>query len=411
MEIKTVKIDELKVFEGNPKKHPPEQIDKIIKSFGEFGFTNPVLATEDNMIVAGHARIEAARKAGIREVPVVYLPFKGKKALAYAIADNKLAELAMWDFTMLADLMTELDDGQFDLQATGFDIEEVEKIMNWTPGQFRPGAGYAKVDPEKIKDLTLTDIEKDKFHKYDTFLIQYSGGRDSTVALWWTKKNFPERRIVAVYSDPGVEFPGMGAAVEDVTQFLKVELEVVKPKPEWWGWVKREGWPDILYRPCQAVFVFTPIGEVIRKFNSKKTLLVDGSRAKQVVRGSKKGKDTKLPSLQYSEETKGFEAYHPTYALSDEDVWNIVKSEKIPIWRGYDMGFVRSACWCCTGQCGVQAYMLQKHYPGLADEIRYWEKRLGSGFRISGKRVKKFDDQLKAGKKKLKVHDFDPIRF
>lgn len=69
MEIKTVEIGKLKPFAGNPKKHPPEQIDKIIKSMGEFGWTNPVLVTKDNMVVAGHARIEAAKKAGIEKVP------------------------------------------------------------------------------------------------------------------------------------------------------------------------------------------------------------------------------------------------------------------------------------------------------------------------------------------------------
>lgn len=410
MEIKTVDIDKLKPCPWNPRKHSDRQIDILIRSLKEYGLDKPILATKDNMIIAGHGIVMAARKAGIRSVPVVYSPLVDKKALARMVMDNKSAELGEDDFPKMADLLTELDDGQFDLELTGFDIEEVEKIMNWTPAQFRPGAGYAKVDPEKIKDLTLSDTEKDKFHNYDTFLIQYSGGRDSTVALWWAKKNFPERRIVATYSDPGVEFPGMGAAVEDVTQFLKVELEMVKPKTEWWIWIKNKGWPSMIYRPCQAVFVFRPISEVIRKFNSKKTLLVDGSRAKQVTRGSKKGKDTKLPSLKYSKETKDFKAYHPTYALSDKDVWNIVQSEKIPIWRGYEMGFVRSACWCCPFQCGVQAYMLQKHYPGLADEIRYWEKRLGSGFCVRGKKVDKFDDKLRMGRKKLKVDDFDPIR-
>lgn len=134
MEIKTVDIDKLRPFEGNPKRHPQNQIDKIIRSFSEFGWTNPCLVTKDNMIVAGHARVEAARKAKIKEIPVIYLPFDGKKALAYAVADNKLAELAEWDFTKMADLMTELDDGEFDLELTGFDMEEIEEIMNWTPG-------------------------------------------------------------------------------------------------------------------------------------------------------------------------------------------------------------------------------------------------------------------------------------
>jgi len=106
MEVKQVDIDRLKPFPGNPKTHSSEQIDRIVKSFGEFGWTNPILATRDNMIVAGHARVEAARKAGIKKVPVIYLPFGGKKAYAYAVADNKLAELATWDFTKLADLLS-----------------------------------------------------------------------------------------------------------------------------------------------------------------------------------------------------------------------------------------------------------------------------------------------------------------
>jgi len=149
MEIKTVDIGKLSPFEGNPKRHPKEQIDKIVRSFSEFGWTNPLLVTKDNMIVAGHARVEAARKAGIKKVPVIYLPFDGKKALAYAVADNKLAELAEWDFTKMADLMTELDDGEFDLELTGFDMSEIEEIMNWTPEEEEPFDAAAEAD--KIK--------------------------------------------------------------------------------------------------------------------------------------------------------------------------------------------------------------------------------------------------------------------
>ncbi len=146
MEIKTVDIGKLKPFGGNPKKHPKEQIDKIIKSFGEFGWTNPVLVTKDNMIIAGHARVEAARKAKIKKVPVIYLPFDGKKALMYAVADNKLAELADWDFTKLSDLIVDLDSENFDLELTGFDMSEIEELMNWTPKE-------EKIDEKEIDNL------------------------------------------------------------------------------------------------------------------------------------------------------------------------------------------------------------------------------------------------------------------
>ena len=133
MEIKQIPIDTLKPFIGNPRTHSPEQIDKIVKSFGEFGWTNPVLITKSNMVVAGHARLEAAKKAGIKEVPVIVLPFDGEKARAYAIADNKLTLDGDWDFTKLADLLTELDTGEFDLSLTGFDEKELEDIMDWAP--------------------------------------------------------------------------------------------------------------------------------------------------------------------------------------------------------------------------------------------------------------------------------------
>lgn len=150
MQIEKVDIDKLRPFEGNPKRHPKEQLDKIVRSFSEFGWTNPFLVTRDNMIIAGHARVEAARKAGIKQVPVIYLPFDGKKAMAYAVADNKLAELAEWDFTKMADLMTELDDGDFDLELTGFDMSEIEEIMNWTPKEEEPFDAAAEAD--KIKE-------------------------------------------------------------------------------------------------------------------------------------------------------------------------------------------------------------------------------------------------------------------
>lgn len=134
MKIKTVDINKLKPFEGNPKIHGESQIQKIVKSIEEFGFTNPVLITKDNMIVAGHARVEAAKKAGMKEVPVIYLPFSGKKAMMYSLADNKLAE-AEYDFSKLADLLGDLDDGELDLELTGWDISEIEKLMNWTSEQ------------------------------------------------------------------------------------------------------------------------------------------------------------------------------------------------------------------------------------------------------------------------------------
>ncbi len=118
-------------------------------------------------------------------------------------------------------------------------------------------------------------------------------------------------------------------------------------------------------------------------------LLIDGSRAKQAARGSKKTKDSKIPTLEE------YEAYHPCFDLKESVVWEIIATEKIPIWKGYEQGFVRTACWCCPGQCSLQAAMLQKHYPGLAQEIRYWENRLNMPLRKGGEGQNKTFDQIK----------------
>ena len=129
MEIKTVKINELKPHPKNPRVHPDSAIDKLVRSIKEFGWTNPILVSKDGYILAGHARLKAAEKAGIQEVPVIYLELEGAKAEAYLIADNRLQDETDWDMPKLKDLLQELDTGEFDLELTGFDMGEIEDLM------------------------------------------------------------------------------------------------------------------------------------------------------------------------------------------------------------------------------------------------------------------------------------------
>jgi len=129
MEIKTVKISELKPHPKNPRVHPDSAIEKLERSIKEFGWTNPILVSADGYILAGHARLKAAEKAGIKEVPVIYLPLEGAKAEAYLIADNRLQDETDWDLTKLKDLLQELDTGELDLELTGFDMGEIEDLM------------------------------------------------------------------------------------------------------------------------------------------------------------------------------------------------------------------------------------------------------------------------------------------
>ncbi|MGI5873020.1 MAG: site-specific DNA-methyltransferase [Bacillota bacterium] len=132
--IEYVPIGQLKPFDGNPRKISDKGLEKLQRSVEEFGFVNPVLAQRGtNTIIAGHQRLKAAKAAGLTEVPVVWLDMDDMTAKAYNIADNRLQDEAEWDFAPLADLLTELDTGAFDLTLTGFDDVELAKMMNYSP--------------------------------------------------------------------------------------------------------------------------------------------------------------------------------------------------------------------------------------------------------------------------------------
>ena len=134
LQIVYVPVNQLKPYKGNPRKINEKGIAKLQRSVEEFGFVNPILAQRGtNMIIAGHQRLKAAKAAGLAEVPVVWLDMDDVTAKAYNIADNRLQEESEWDFTPLADLLTELDTGAFDLSLTGFDADELEQMMNYTP--------------------------------------------------------------------------------------------------------------------------------------------------------------------------------------------------------------------------------------------------------------------------------------
>ena len=129
MNIKTIPIDQLKPYAHNPKTHPAEQIEKIAKSITEFGFLVPILIDADNSIIAGHGRILAARKLGLKNIPAVSADhLTDAQIRAYRIADNKLTESA-WDIDMLHSEITTLQDMEFDLDLTGFDDIELGEMF------------------------------------------------------------------------------------------------------------------------------------------------------------------------------------------------------------------------------------------------------------------------------------------
>ncbi len=126
--LELIAIDKLIPYTNNPRTHSDEQIKKIQSSIREFGFVNPVLIDKDCGIIAGHGRVEAAKREGMTEVPCVWVEHLTEaQKRAYIIADNKLAENAGWDESLLKLELGELKELNFDITLTGFEDEDFQK--------------------------------------------------------------------------------------------------------------------------------------------------------------------------------------------------------------------------------------------------------------------------------------------
>ena len=129
-EYKTVKVANLVPYARNSRTHSAEQVAQIAASIREFGFTNPLLIDEQGGIIAGHGRLLAAQKLGFDEVPAITLQgLSDAQKKAYVIADNKLALNAGWDDEMLRVEFMELQEMGFDLELTGFSLDEIASMF------------------------------------------------------------------------------------------------------------------------------------------------------------------------------------------------------------------------------------------------------------------------------------------
>ena len=145
-------IEKLIPYARNARTHSDEQVGQIAASIKEWGWTTPVLVDEDGGIIAGHGRTMAAKRLGMREVPVmVARGWSDAKKRAYVLADNKLALNAGWDDSMLALELKELGETGFDLDLTGFSLDEINAL---TPLEFEPGLTDEDAVPEAPEEPT-----------------------------------------------------------------------------------------------------------------------------------------------------------------------------------------------------------------------------------------------------------------
>src|SRR5512143_3710682 len=123
-------VARLKPYERNPRTHSDDQVAKVAASIASYGWTVPLLVTEDGEVIAGHGRLLAARHLGLDEVPVIRLSHLSREQVrAYRVADNQLVLAGAWDEELLASELHALNAAGFDLDLTGFYQEEINNLL------------------------------------------------------------------------------------------------------------------------------------------------------------------------------------------------------------------------------------------------------------------------------------------
>lgn len=137
--LELVEVDRLIPYARNARTHGDDQVAQIAGSIKEFGFNNPVLIAGDGSIIAGHGRVMAARKLGMKSVPCVRLEhLTDSQRRAYILADNKIALNSGWDEELLQIELLDLNAEKFPMAVLGFDANELNLAMG-LGAKFLPG--------------------------------------------------------------------------------------------------------------------------------------------------------------------------------------------------------------------------------------------------------------------------------
>jgi len=150
MDVRQIAVKDLHEWERNPRKH---DVDRLVKSIEAFGFRAPLVVNETPngyVVEAGHGRLKAAKKLGMKTLPCVVVSDDERTAAAFSIADNRQQELTEWQLPDLKDILQDLLDlGDMNMEAIGYTEKELEDLMT----QFHPDE---PVQEQPIEPKTIT---------------------------------------------------------------------------------------------------------------------------------------------------------------------------------------------------------------------------------------------------------------
>lgn len=160
--IEYIPVGDLRPNPRNARKHPESQIDSLAASIRQFGFIGVITIDEGNRIIAGHGRLQAAKRVGMHAVPCIRVTHLTAKAkIALALADNRLGELSAWDEEALGSQLEQLltPDLEFDFEVTGFDTVDADRLLGPEPDPLARNSGTGEFSSDPDDDVPLLETE------------------------------------------------------------------------------------------------------------------------------------------------------------------------------------------------------------------------------------------------------------
>jgi len=160
MEIQEINIDEIKPYKNNPREISNEAVEKVVKSIKVFGYNQPIVVDNDNVIVVGHTRWKALKQLGKTKAYIVKREFSKNDAMAYRIMDNRSGEESKWENKLLAEELNMLKNEEFDLDFTGFNLTELENLSNDKDLEFKANDKIdTSIDVDYPADMEVSHVK------------------------------------------------------------------------------------------------------------------------------------------------------------------------------------------------------------------------------------------------------------
>lgn len=182
--IQQKNVDDLIPYDRNPNIHPDSQIDQLVNSVREWGWTVPILIDENDMVLAGHGRLFAAKRLSMESVPcIVAEGWSENQKKAYVIADNKLSESSQWDDSLYFEELKSLTESGFNIELAGF--ENIDLIddsgFDFSDDNYEPKSDAEEFNQPIIQYVMIFDDknQQDTWHNFLAHLKE-AGGSDGT---------------------------------------------------------------------------------------------------------------------------------------------------------------------------------------------------------------------------------------